>query len=141
MQISIHSASDEFPELRLTTFGTKEIFRDLREVSSRRPKCLPCLDIGVASDLVCKSDSDVPHRSPSACSCSLRIVASRPARSPDCLSCGHLSCLHCSCHIDIIGEDRSYSTKLVMLKRHAFVQAWSQARIGTAVDHHNDHIM
>jgi len=33
--ITIHSASDEFPELRLTTFGTKEIFQELREAWSR----------------------------------------------------------------------------------------------------------
>lgn len=32
LQITIHSASDEFPELRLTTFGTRQIFTDLREV-------------------------------------------------------------------------------------------------------------
>jgi hypothetical protein len=37
LQITIHSASDEYPELRLTTFGTKEIFQDLREV------CAPLL--------------------------------------------------------------------------------------------------
>lgn len=33
--ITIHSASDEYPELRLTTFGTKEIFQDLREAWTR----------------------------------------------------------------------------------------------------------
>lgn len=33
-QITIHSASDEFPELQLTTFGTKQIYGELREVSS-----------------------------------------------------------------------------------------------------------
>ena len=43
VQITICSDHAEFPDLKLTTFGTKPIFERLRAVSSRGPVlCLLC---------------------------------------------------------------------------------------------------
>jgi hypothetical protein len=37
VQITIHSDHAEYPDLKLTTFGTRRIFERLREVNYLRP--------------------------------------------------------------------------------------------------------
>lgn len=59
MQIIIHSDNAEYPRLQLTTFGTKEIFSSLKQVTSA---CLLALSsLSTPTDGMCTILVDLMH--------------------------------------------------------------------------------
>ena len=120
MQITICSDHAEFPDLKLTTFGTKPIFEKLRSV---RQSSLE------AASLVPRIPRCVLHqRSPVATlRCELRrtrVRASMQAKERSSRLCKHVG---------------AWRPEHKVMGTCTCLQAWSQARIATAVGEHDVH--